>query len=351
MQAQDGAGPASKTGFGRVFTDHIVTTKWTRLGGWQSPRLGPYSPIQLDPSSIALNYGQTIFDGLKVYRQASGGVAAFRPEAHAERFRNSARRLALPELPVESFLESLRMLVLRDLGWVPGEPDHSLYVRPLMVATEAGLGVRPASEVLFTLIASPVGSYFRNGVTPVRVWICEEFARSGPGGTGAAKCGGNYAAGLVGQLQAAERDCDQVVWLDAVERRWVEEMGGMNIFFVEGSRSSPRLVTPPLEGTILPGIIRDSLLTLSKDLGYQTEERRVSVGEWRRAAADGSITEVFASGTAAVITPVGSVRSLNGEWTIADGEPGVVTMGLRKALLDLQYGVAPDPHGWMVTLS
>jgi branched-chain amino acid aminotransferase len=274
-------------------------------------------------------------------------VAVFRPEANAARFRRSARRLALPELPDSAFVEAIDLVVGLDADWVPSEPEHSLYLRPFMYASEVNLTVHPSDEVTFVLIASPSGSYFPTGVKPVTVWLSEDFSRAAPGGTGEAKTGGNYAGSLLAQAQAAEKGCDQVVWLDAIEHRWVEEMGGMNLFFVFGSRSKARLVTPGLTGTLLPGITRDVLLVLGRDLGYEVEEGRVSVDQWSAGGADGSLTEVFACGTAAVITPVGAAKSAGGSWVMGDGKPGAVTMRLRQALVDIQRGAAPDVHRWM----
>ncbi len=338
-------------GFGRVFTDHMVTIRYAEGKGWYDARLEPYGPISLDPATSALHYGQEIFEGLKIYHQPDGGLALFRPEQNAQRFNRSAARLAMAQLPEELFLESIRVLAEQDRGWVPSAPETSLYLRPFMFATDPFLGVRPALEYLYVLIASPVGAYFPQGVKPVSVWLSTEFTRAAPGGTGEAKCAGNYAASLVAQAQAAEKGCEQVVWLDAVEHRWVEEMGGMNLFFVftaeDGTKS---LVTPSLTGTLLPGITRDTILTLAADLGLSTEERLISTDEWRDAAASGAMTEVFACGTAAAITPVGHVKGNDGEFTVADGEPGEVTMALRKQLLDIQHGLAEDRHGWMHAL-
>ncbi|MEU4348521.1 branched-chain amino acid aminotransferase [Streptomyces sp. NPDC023838] len=330
-------------GFGRHFTDHMVTVKWTEGRGWHDAELTPYAPLSMDPANMTLHYAQTIFEGLKAYRQPDGTVATFRPEANAERFRSSARRMAMPELPTELFIAACDALIQQDRGWVPSSGEASLYLRPFMIASEVGLGVRPASEYLFIVIASPAGAYFPGGVKPVSVWLSEEYVRAVKGGTGAAKTGGNYAASLVAQAEAAEHGCDQVVWLDAVEHRWIEEMGGMNLYFVYGDR----IVTPSLTGSLLPGITRDSLLTIARDLGYTAEEGRISTEDWKRDTEAGTLTEVFACGTAAVITPVGSVKSARANWTQGDGEPGVVTMRLRKALLDLQTGVTPDTHGWM----
>ncbi|NJP45144.1 branched-chain amino acid aminotransferase [Actinacidiphila epipremni] len=333
----------ARPGFGRYFTDHMVTIKWTEGRGWHDAQLVPYAPLSLDPANMTLHYAQTIFEGLKAYRQPDGGVATFRPRANAERFAASARRLAMPELPVETFIEACDVLVRQDRAWVPSEGEASLYLRPFMFATEVGLGVRPANEYLFVVIASPAGAYFSGGVQPVSVWLSEEYVRAAPGGTGAAKTGGNYAASLVAQAQAIEHGCDQVVWLDAIERRWIEEMGGMNLYFVYGDR----IVTPELTGSLLPGITRDSLLRIAADLGYEVAEGRISVDDWRAHTQDGTLTEVFACGTAAVITPVGSVKSTRASWIVADGAPGAVTMRLREALLSIQTGHAPDPHTWM----
>jgi branched-chain amino acid aminotransferase len=259
--------------------------------------------------------------------------------------------MAMPELPAELFVDTLRELVALDGRWVPSAPDESLYLRPFMIATGVGLGVNgPSTTFRYFVIGSPAGPYFASGVKPVKVWLCTEYVRAAPGGTGAAKCGGNYAAAFVAQLQAVAEGCDQVVWLDAVERRWVEEMGGMNLCFVFGSGSDARLVTPELTGSLLPGITRVSLLDMAAQLGFPVEERRISTDEWEKKAASGELTEVFACGTAAVITPVGSVKSADGEFTIGAGQSGDVTMRLRAALTELQHGTAPDPNGWMVRL-
>jgi branched-chain amino acid aminotransferase len=335
-------------GFGRVHTDHMVAIRWDAEQGWHDARLSAYEPLQLDPSAMVLHYGQAIFEGLKAYRQPDGGVAVFRPEENARRFNRSAARLAMPELPVELFLEAVDALVDTDRAWVPTAEGQSLYLRPFMIATEAQVGMRPAHEYLFLLIAFPVTPFFPGEVKPVTVWLSDEYVRAAVGGTGEAKCAGNYAGSLLAQRQAAEQGCDQVVWLDAVERRWVEEMGGMNLFFVlQGEGGGHRLMTPALTGTLLPGVVRDSLLALAPELDLPVEEGRISVDEWRKGAQDGSITEVFACGTAAVIAPVGHARSRSGDWTMGDGGAGPVTMRLRQTLLDLQYGRREDPHGWM----
>jgi branched-chain amino acid aminotransferase len=351
--APDRIGPEQRArmvadpGFGRIFTEHMVRIDWNRERGWHDAELSAYAPLQLDPAVTVLHYAQAVFEGLKAFRQADGGVAAFRPDAHAARFRRSARRLALPELPENVFIEAIDRLMSIDGEWVPSAPEQSMYLRPFMFGSEVGLGVRPSSEVTFLLIASPSGSYFPSGVKPVTVWLSEDFSRAAPGGTGEAKTGGNYAGGLLAQAQAAEQGCDQVVWLDSQEHRWVEEMGGMNLCFVFGSGQSARLLTPALTGTLLPGITRDSLLALAGDLGYEAEEGKISVEEWRTGCADGSLTEVFACGTAAVITPVGAVKSAHGSWAVGDGRPGEISMRLRKSLVDIQRGAAPDTHHWL----
>lgn len=338
-------------GFGGVFTDHMVQARWIAERGWHDAAIEPYGPIELDPATMAIHYGQSIFEGLKAYRHADGGIYSFRPYENARRFQRSAARLAMAPLPEDLFVESLRALVSVDRDWVPTDPDKSLYLRPFQFATEVGLGVRPADEYLYLLIASPAGSYFKGGLQPVTVWLSEDYVRAAPGGTGEAKCAGNYAASLIAQAEAIGHGCDQVVWLDASEHRWIEEMGGMNLYFVYGTGSDARLLTPNLTGSLLPGITRDSLLTLAADLGYGVEEGRIGVDDWRKGCESGEITEVFACGTAAVITPVGHVKSRNGDWSVADGAAGSITQQLRTALVDIQTGRAPDPHGWMTRLA
>jgi branched-chain amino acid aminotransferase len=335
-------------GFGEVFTDHMVTIRWSAGRGWYDGRLEPYGPLTLDPATSVFHYAQEIFEGMKAYRQAGGPIVAFRPQANAARFNRSATRLAMPELPEAEFLRSLELLVTQDREWVPTAEGHSLYLRPFMIATQRGLGVnRPSSSYLFTVIASPAAAYFRSGVQPVSVWLSEDYTRAAPGGTGEAKCGGNYAAAFAGQIQAVRSGCDQVVWLDAVEHRWVEEMGGMNLFFVYGTPPQARIMTPALTGTLLPGITRDSLLKLGPDLGFATVEGKISTDEWRTGCESGELTEVFACGTAAVITPVGKVKGASAEWLIGDGTPGPVTLRLREELVGIQYGNRPDPYGWI----
>ena len=335
-------------GFGRYFTDHMITVKYTAGRGWHDAELRPYGPIELDPATAALHYGQEIFEGLKAYRQQDGTIASFRPQSNAARLNRSARRMGMPELPEELFIGAIDALVRQDAAWVPDDPEKSLYLRPFMFATETGLGVnRPAGEYLFMLIASPSGAYFSGGVKPVKVWLCEDYVRAAPGGTGEAKCAGNYAASFMAQAQAVQEGCDQVCWLDAIERKYVEEMGSNNLFFVYGSGEDARLFTPGLSGSLLPGITRDSLLQAAADLGIPAEEGRISVEQWRADATSGAMTEVFGCGTAAVVTPIGSVKSKNDTFTIADGTPGPVTLRLREHLLGIQRGVVEDKHGWL----
>ena len=335
-------------GFGRVFTDHMITIKWTEQDGWHDARLEPYGPLTLDPATAVLHYAQELFEGLKAYRQADGSIVTFRPYANAARFNTSCLRMAMPPLPEELFVRSLELLVDTDRDWVPTHEGHSLYLRPFMIATQRGLGVNsPSSSFTFIVIASPSGAYFTGGIKPVSVWLSEEYTRAAPGGTGSAKCGGNYAAAFVAQAQAVREGCDQVVWLDATEHRWVEEMGGMNLFFVYGSGENARVMTPALTGTLLPGITRDTLLKLAPDLGIPAEEGRISTDQWHEDNASGELTEVFACGTAAVITPVGRVRSARHEWLVGSGESGPVTMRLREELVGIQYGERPDPYAWI----
>ena len=334
-------------GFGKVFSEHMILIPYTAEQGWGRGMLKPYGPIVLDPAASVLHYGQAIFEGFKAYHQPDGHIRTFRPDANAHRFNQSARRLAMPELPEALFVEASDLLIRTDKDWVPRAIGESLYLRPFMVATEAALGIKPAKEYIFVILASPSGAYFPQGVKPVTVWISEDYVRAAPGGTGAAKCAGNYAASLVAQAQAKGEGCDQVVWLDAVHRRYVEEMGGMNIMFVYKEKGETVIVTPELTGSLLPGITRRSLLQLAQDLGFKSEERRISTEEWEAALLEGRMTEAFACGTAAVITPIGTVKSRKGEWVINNRETGPVAARMREALLNLQHGISPDSYGWL----
>ncbi len=334
-------------GFGLLFGEHMVRIDYVAGEGWGPTTIVPYGPISIPPTAAVFHYAQAAFEGLKAYRLADGGVGVFRPFANARRMNSSARRLAMPELPEERFVEAIDALVTLDQGWVPNGDGQTLYLRPVMFATEEVLQVRPSSRFSFFLISSPSGSYFTGGVKPVAVWVSEEYSRAAPGGTGAAKASGNYAASLAAQLEAQEAGCDQVVWLDAIERTTIEEMGGMNLFFVFGEGADVRLVTPELTGTLLPGITRESLLQLAADLGYPVDVRRITIDEWRAGNSDGTISEVFACGTAAVITPVGHVKSRSDDFSIRGGAFGPVAARLREALLAIQTGAAPDLHGWL----
>ncbi len=331
-------------GFGNHFTDHMVRVTWTPERGWHDGRVLPYGPIPMDPATAVLHYAQEIFEGLKAYRHADGSVWTFRPEQNAARFRRSARRMALPELPEEVFLDSIEHLLRTDCAWVPSGGESSLYLRPFMFASEAFLGVRPAAHVTYLLIASPAGAYFSSGVKPVSIWLTEDYTSAATGGTGAAKTGGNYAAGLAAQQEAAAHGCEQVCFLDAAEHRWVEELGGMNLYFVLDDGT---IVTPELTGTILEGVTRDSVLAIAGDLGLKADERRIDITEWREGVASGRIREVFACGTAAVVTPVGKLRSRDGDVVIGDGGTGEVTTQVRETLLGIQLGTVPDQRRWM----
>lgn len=360
---QDRQRVLAEPGFGDYFTDHMVSIDWEAdldaqtdanavgdflniQGTWSNARLTPFGPLSMSPASAVLHYGQEIFEGLKAYRHADGSVWTFRPGANAARLNNSAHRLALPQLPEEAFLESIRLLVDHDQAWVPDGEGQSLYIRPFMIATEKFLGVRPSRHVQYHVIASPAGNYFGKELKPVSIWVSREYTRAGVGGTGAAKSGGNYAASLAPQLEAAARGHAQVIFLDPLHGNAVEELGGMNVFFVF---ADGRLVTPELTGTILDGVTRSSVIQLAQDQGLTVEERRITLEEWKEGVNSGEITEVFACGTAAVITPIGSVH--DGDEVIASPEGGEVAMRIRKELLDLQTGRGEDRHNWLYRLA
>ncbi len=335
----------SEPGFGKYYTDNMVIAQWSEATGWQDAELKAYGPLTLDPATMVFHYGQEVFEGMKAYSQPDGGVSLFRPDANAKRFAKSAARIALPEMPVEFFVKTVEELVKQEKDWVPKKIGESLYLRPFLIATEVGLGVRPSNHATYVLIATPAAAYF-NAAKAVTVWISTEYVRAALGGTGEAKCGGNYAASLLAQKQAAQEGCDQVVYIDAKERKWVEEMGGMNLYFIKGSGKDATIMTPKLTGTLLPGITRDSILTLAKDLGYKTEESMISIDQWRDGVKSGEITEIFACGTAAVISAVGAAKSAQGTWQTGDGKPGAITNEIRAALLAIQHGTASDKHGW-----
>ena len=334
-------------GFGSHFSDHMVLVKWDVQNGWHDAKIQAYQPFSLDPANAILHYAQSIFEGLKAYRQDDGALATFRPEANAARFVKSARRLAMPPFPEDAFVAACDALVTIDSDWVPEGGEMSYYLRPFMFASESFLGVRPSNEYYFCVIGSPAAGYFSDGVQAVSVYASEDYVRAAPGGTGEAKCGGNYAASLLAQQQAADEGCDQVVWLDAIERKYVEEMGGMNLFFVFGKDpDNVEIVTPNLTGTLLPGITRESLLSAAGELGIRATERKISLAEWRDGVSSGDISESFACGTAAVITPVGSVKARTGDFDIS-AEMGPVTAKLRQLLLGVQHGTTPDTHSWI----
>jgi branched-chain amino acid aminotransferase len=329
-------------GFGVHFTDHMFLVEWTPDAGWHDARIEPYGPLAMDPATAVLHYAQETFEGMKAYRHDDGSVWTFRPEENAARMVRSSQRLAFPELPVAEFVQAVDALVEIDQRWVPDPAgEKSLYLRPFMFASEVFLGVRPAQHVTFMVIASPAGAYFKGGVKPVTLWLTEDYTRAGRGGMGAAKTGGNYASSLVAQQEATAQGCDQVVFLDAQEGRYVEELGGMNLYFVH---DDGRVVTPET-GTILEGITRASIIELAGKLGHQVEERRFSIDEWRDGVTSGRITEVFACGTAAVVTPVGSLKWDGGE--VPAPASTDLTMRVRQALVDVQYGRAEDAFGWM----
>lgn len=337
--------------FGQEFTDHMVTILWDADQGWHDAEVRAYAPFSLDPAANVFHYGQAIFEGIKAYRHSDGTIVTFRPDRNAARFQNSADRLAMPKLPQEDFIEALRQLVTIDQAWVPeAGGEASLYLRPFMFSTEATLGVHPANSYLFCVIASPSGAYFTGGIKPVDVWISEDYVRAAPGGCGAAKFAGNYAGSLKAQVQAEEKGCDQVVWLDAIERKYLEEMGGMNLMFVYGEGKDATVVTPSLSGSLLPGVTRESILQVARDLGYGAEERRITTQEWHQDVESGAMTEAMACGTAAVITPIGTVKHSHGEFQVNHGEAGAITMQLRERLTGIQHGTVDDIHGWVYPL-
>ena len=331
-------------GFGRVFTDHMALIRYSRGKGWHDAKITARRPLQMETASSVLHYAQEIFEGMKAYSRPNGGAALFRPEANARRFNESARRMAMPDLPEELFLESIRALVRSEKNWIPEGDEGALYLRPFMFASEVFLGVKPADEYLYAVIASSVGPYFKGEAPAISLWVTRDYIRAAPGGTGAAKCGGNYAASLVAQAEAIRNGCDQVVFLDAIERRWIEELGGMNIFFAFDDGS---LQTPPLGGTILAGITRDSIIRLARDMGVTVREEPYSLEQWQADSKSGRLTEAFACGTAAVVTPIGSVRGADVAFTIGGQSAGPLTQRLRNALVDIQRGRAADPYNWV----
>ena len=334
-------------GFGTYFTDHMFTVEWTPEQGWHAARIEKYGPLSMDPASAVLHYAQETFEGMKAYRHDDQSIWTFRPEENAKRMARSSQRLAFPVLDPDDFVQAVDALVEVDQRWVPeGAGEKSLYLRPFMIASEVFLGVRPAQHVTFMVIASPAGAYFKGGVKPLTLWLTEEYTRAGRGGMGAAKTGGNYASSLVAQQEAIAQGCDQVVFLDVAEGTYVEELGGMNLYFVY---ADGHIVTPET-GTILEGITRGAIIDLAEKKGHQVEERKFSIDEWRDGVASGEITEVFACGTAAVVTPVGTLK-WNGGAVEGSTEAGPLTLEIRQDLVDIQYGRADDTFGWMHRVS
>ena len=336
--------PGAKLGFGKIFTDHMFMMNYTEGQGWHDPRIVPYQNISLDPSAMVFHYGQEMFEGLKAYKNPDGNVYLFRPDMNAKRTNNTNDRLVIPQLPVEDFVQAVSAVVDVDRDWIPTEPGTSLYIRPFIIATDEFLGVAPSKTYLFMVILSPSGAYYESGLAPVGIWIEDEFVRTVRGGIGFAKTGGNYAASLIAQQKAHDAGFSQVLWLDGVERKYIEEVGAMNIFFKIGGK----VVTPALSGSILPGITRDSTIQLCKDWGYEVEERKISADELLEAQKNGTLEEVWGTGTAAVISPVGKLRYKDEVMTIANGETGPLSMKLYETITGIQLGKLPDNKGWRV---
>ena len=331
-------------GFGVDFTDHMFVMDFQEEKGWYDPRVEPYGPLALDPAAAVLHYAQSIFDGLKAFRGKDGTVRLFRPQKHVERMNNSARRLCIPPLDPEMALRSLVTLVGVEKDWVPSTVGTSLYVRPTIIANEAFLGVRPAKSYIYYVILSPVGAYYPEGMNPVKILVVDKYVRAVDGGVGGVKTGGNYAASLYAADEAKHDGFTQVLWLDGRERKYLDEVGTMNIMV----RIGDEMITPPLTGTILPGVTRDSALTLMREWGLRVSERPVSIDEVTAAADDGTLREVWGTGTAAVISPVGELSYKGQRIVINRGRIGEVTQRLYDAIVSIQYGTAPDPRGWMV---
>ncbi len=336
----------SQLGFGSLFTDRMFLMEYEEGRGWHSPRIAPYAPFSLDPACAVLHYAQEIFEGLKAFRRQDGEIALFRPLDNFERFNRSARRMCMPEIEPAFALKALKQLLQLEADWIPRSEGTSLYIRPTMIATDPYLGVRPSLKYLFYIILSPVGAYYKGGFSPVKIWISDEYVRSTPGGTGEAKTGGNYAASLRASMEATAKGFDQVLWLDAVERKYVEEVGSMNICFLYDGK----VITSPLKGTILDGITRRSILNLIKDMGLEIEERALSVAEIIDGAESGRLKEAFGTGTAAVVSPVGEFTYRDKTVTIGDGEMGELTGKLYETLTGIQYGKVADRHGWVEKL-
>ena len=337
---------ASVLGFGKYFTDHMFLMDYTPDKGWHDARIVPYGPIALSPACTALHYGSEIFEGLKAYRRSDGGIQLFRPLENARRMNNSADRLCLPQLPEEMFMEALKTLIELDKDWVPSAPGTSLYIRPFMFGNDENLGVHSVKHTTFVIILSPVGSYYKEGLNPVKIMIEDQDVRAVRGGTGEAKCGGNYAASNRAGERAEQKGYSQVLWLDGVERKYIEEVGAMNVLFLINGV----VVTPQLRGSILPGITRKSIIELLKSEGFPVEERLISVDELAAAMADGSLEEAFGSGTAAVVSPIGALIYKDKEYVVNGGKIGKLTQHLYDTLTGIQWGKTEDKFGWTVKL-
>lgn len=330
-------------GFGNYFTDHMFMMDYTEGTGWHDARIVPYAPIPMDPATMVLHYAQETFEGLKAYRDPNGNITLFRPEMNARRMINSNRRICMAELPEEMFVEAVEAIVKYEQDWIPTAKDTSLYIRPFMFASEADVGVHPAKTYTFIIILSPVGNYYPEGVNPVKIWVEDEYVRAVKGGTGFTKCGGNYAASIAAQVKAESHGYTQVLWLDGVHRKYVEEVGTMNVMFVIDGK----VVTAPLEGSVLPGVTRDSIIHILKDWGYEVEERELSIDELMAAGRNGKLTEAFGTGTAAVISPVGQLYYKGEEVIINDFKTGDLTQKLYDTLTGIQWGRLEDKYGWV----
>jgi branched-chain amino acid aminotransferase len=333
----------SKLVFGKTFSDHMFMMEYIAdRGGWQNPRVVPYQNLVLDPAAMVLHYGQGIFEGLKAYRCPDGKIQLFRPEKNMERLNRSARRLCMPEIDVPFQLEILDVLIKQDADWIPRSVGSSLYIRPTMIASEPALGVRPAHQYLYYIITGPVGAYYPEGFNPVKIYVTDEYVRAVRGGVGEAKTMANYAASLYAQEMAKKKGFTQVLWLDAVEQSYVEEVGTMNIFF----RIDDELITPPLSGSILPGITRDSVIHLARHWGWKVNERRISIDEVVGGITSGQVQEIFGTGTAAVISPVGDIYYRDRHHQVRDGNVGEWAHRLYDEIVAIQYGQKADPFGW-----
>lgn len=336
---------SSKLGFGRVFTDHMFTMYFRKdAGGWVDPKIGPYQNLSLAPSTIVFHYAQEIFEGTKAFVGPDNGIRLFRPERNIQRMNNSARRLCMPTVPDDLFMQAIVELVNVEKRWIPREPGTALYIRPTLMGIDPFLGVRASNDYLFFIILSPVGPYYPQGFNPIPLYVCHEYVRAAKGGIGEAKAGANYAASLLAGELARQRGCSQVLWLDPLERKYVEEVGAMNMFFVLNGTT---VVTPPLSGSILPGVTRASVLELAPTLGFQVEERRIALDEVLSGIKDGVVTEIFGAGTAAVISPVGRLVDASEEYVINDNQVGPVARKLYDTLTGIQRGSLPDPFGWV----